>query len=79
MPTQADLMSGRFDDAVAIGGWPMDDHPPDGFDRPDLPPNTVLRTPEVYDIPLRVLYSKNIQNLLMAGRNISATHVAFTS
>jgi len=77
---QQDLMSGgNFEDAVAIGGWPMDDHPPGGFDRPDLPPNTVLRPPEVYNIPLRSLYSKNIQNLLMAGRNISASHVAFTS
>jgi hypothetical protein len=77
--TQADLMSGSFEDAVAIGGWPMDDHPPGGFDRADLPPNTVLRTPEVYDIPLRSLYSRNIPNLMMAGRNISATHAAFTS
>jgi len=77
--TQHDLMRGTFDDAVAIGGWPMDDHPPGGFDRPDLPPNTVLRPPEVYGIPLRSLYSRNIANLMMAGRNISATHVAFTS
>ena len=43
MLTQHDLMQGSFADAVAIGGWPMDDHPPEGFDRPDLPPNTVLR------------------------------------
>jgi hypothetical protein len=57
----------------------MDGHPPEGFDRPDLPPNTVLRPPEVYDIPLRSLYSRNISNLLMAGRNISASYVAFTS
>lgn len=77
--TQHDLLKGEFDDAVAIGGWPMDDHPPSGFDRSDLPPNTVLRTPEVYNIPLRALYSKNVPNLLMAGRNISATHAAFTS
>jgi hypothetical protein len=77
--TQHDLLSGDFPDAVAIGGWPMDDHPPGGFDRPDLPPNTVLRPPEVYNIPLRALYSRNIQNLLLAGRNISATHAAFTS
>jgi|YNPMSStandDraft_1061717.scaffolds.fasta_scaffold02182_4 hypothetical protein len=77
--TQHDLMRGAFDDAVAIGGWPMDDHPPGGFDRPDLPPNTVLKPPEVYGIPLRSLYSRNISNLMMAGRNISATHVAFTS
>jgi hypothetical protein len=77
--TQQDLMKSNFEDAVAIGGWAMDDHPPGGFDRPDLPPNTVLRPPEVYDIPLRSLYSRNISNLMMAGRNISATHTAFTS
>ena len=77
--TQHDLLSGKFADAVAIGGWPLDDHPPGGFDRPDLPPNTVIRPPEVYDIPLRALYSRKIPNLMMAGRNISATHAAFTS
>jgi hypothetical protein len=76
---QQDLLAGDFEDAVAIGGWPMDDHPPAGFDRPDLPPNTVLRPPQVYNIPLRALYSRNVDNLMMAGRNISATHVAFTS
>jgi len=65
---QQDLMAGSFPDAVAIGGWPMDGHPPEGFDRPDLPPNTVLRPPEVYDIPLRSLYSRNLANLWMAGR-----------
>lgn len=77
--TEHDLLRGTFEDGVAMGGWPMDDHPPGGFDRPDLPPNTVLRTPEVFNIPLRSLYSKNIPNLWMAGRNISATHAAFTS
>lgn len=77
--TQMDLEKGTFEDAVAIGGWPLDDHPPGGFDRADLPPNTVLRTAEVYDIPLRALYSRNVANLMMAGRNISATHAAFTS
>jgi hypothetical protein len=77
--TQQDLMKGGFPDAVAIGGWPMDAHPPEGFDRSDLPPNTVARPPEVYDIPLRSLYSRNIANLFMAGRNISASYVAFTS
>ncbi|NWF83803.1 MAG: FAD-dependent oxidoreductase, partial [Bryobacteraceae bacterium] len=77
--TEHDLLRGTFPDGVAIGGWPMDDHPPGGFDRPDLPPNTVLRTQEVYNIPLRALYSRNVSNLMMAGRNISATHAAFTS
>lgn len=76
---QSDLMQGSFPDAVAIGGWSMDGHPPEGFDRPDLPPNTVLHPPEVYGIPLRSLYSRNVPNLMMAGRNISASYVAFTS
>jgi hypothetical protein len=57
----------------------MDDHPPGGFDRPDLPPARQINTKEPYNIPLRALYSKNVANLLMAGRNISASHVAFTS
>jgi hypothetical protein len=77
--TQNDLLKGDFADAVAIGGWPMDDHPPGGFDRADLPPAVQIRTPEVFNIPLRSFYSRNISNLMMAGRNISATHVAFTS
>lgn len=80
MLKQDDLANSvHFPDAVAIGGWPMDDHPPGGFDRADLPPAVAVRTKEVYSIPLRSLYSKNISNLFMAGRNISATHVAFTS
>jgi hypothetical protein len=77
--TEKDLLRGTFPDGVAIGGWPMDDHPPGGFDRADLPPNTVLKTKEVFNIPFRALYSKNVPNLMMAGRNISATHAAFTS
>jgi hypothetical protein len=32
-----------------------------------------------YNIPYRCLYSRNIENLFMAGRNISTTHVAFGS
>src|SRR5262249_38964076 len=42
-------------------------------------PARQINTKEVYNIPLRALYSKNVSNLLMAGRNISASHVAFTS
>jgi glycine/D-amino acid oxidase-like deaminating enzyme len=78
--TQADLLGGGdFHDAVAIGGWPMDDHPPGGFDSTDASPGRQVATRDVYGIPLRSLYSRNVPNLLMAGRNISATHVAFTS
>ncbi|MEK7753517.1 MAG: FAD-dependent oxidoreductase, partial [Acidobacteriota bacterium] len=78
--TQSDLVNGgQFDDAAAIGGWAMDDHPPAGFDREDLKPNIATRLPGPYNIPLRSLYSRNIANLFMAGRNISCSHVAFTS
>ena len=34
---------------------------------------------EPYPIPLRSLYSNNIDNLMFAGRNISASHIAFSS
>jgi hypothetical protein len=74
--TRADV---RFDDAVAIGGWPMDDHPPSGFDKSEENPAIQIRPPLPYNIPLRSLYSRNIRNLMMAGRNVSASHVAFTS
>lgn len=77
---QKDLESGgQFEDAVAIGGWAMDDHPPGGFDRSDLRPNHAVPTRDVYNIPYRSLYSRNVSNLLMAGRNISCSHVAFSS
>ncbi len=79
---QNDIMfmgKGRsFEDAVAIGGWSLDDHPPGGFDESDKRPATQIRTP-IFGIPLRSLYSKNITNLLMAGRNASCSRVAFTS
>ncbi|MDX1982751.1 MAG: FAD-dependent oxidoreductase [Bryobacteraceae bacterium] len=77
---QQDLeKSVAFEDAVCIGGWPMDDHPPGGFDKAELPPMRQIKTAEVYTIPFRSLYSRNVRNLLMAGRNISASHIAFTS
>lgn len=78
--TEQDLLSGGdVEDAVAIGGWPMDDHPPGGFDRLDHAPGRQVGTAEVYNIPLRSLYSRTLSNLMMAGRNISASHVALTS
>jgi len=79
--TQNDLegKNGDPEDGVAIGGWAMDDHPPGGFDLPDERPFTPTKLPQPYNIPLRCLCSKNVRNLMMAGRNISASHVAFTS
>ncbi len=77
--TQNDILRGDIEDAVSIGGWPLDDHPPGGFDRYEIRPNVAVALKDAYNIPLRSLYSRNIANLFMAGRNISCTHVAFTS
>jgi hypothetical protein len=69
----------EFPDRVAYGGWPIDDHPPGGIDRTDIEPTRYVNFNKPYHVPLRSLYSINRSNLLMAGRNISASHVAFAS
>lgn len=80
--TQNDIESeGRFKDIVAYGGWPMDDHHPAGFYSVKLKaPSTIFYpSPSPYGIPYRCLYSKNIKNLMFAGRNASCTHIAMSS
>ena len=79
--TQDDLTDGwkKRDDGVSIGGWPFDEHPPGGFDDWDQPPFYSKPIEEPYNIAFEALYSANIDNLMMAGRNISNSHVAFTS
>ena len=77
--TERDIVKNRiFDDTVAYGGWPLDDHFPDGFYHKGTP-NTDIKTPAPYCIPYRAMYSKNVENLLFAGRNISMTHMAMSS
>lgn len=79
MITQRDVSDGKvFEDEIAFGGWPIDDHFPGGFYHRGVP-NTDIRTPAPYSIPYRSLYSKNIDNLFFAGRNISMTHMAMSS
>lgn len=76
---EQDLLEGRiFEDAVAYGGWPMDMHPPKGF-LFSGDPTRYIELGKVYTIPYRCFYSKTINNLMMAGRNISTTHMAFGS
>ncbi len=78
--TENDLLASRaFPDAIAYGGWPIDTHPPEGVDAPELPPCTQHHLPFVYDIPLRACVSAGPRNLMFAGRNLSATHIAFAS
>ena len=78
--TQHDVESGgHFNDVVAYGGWSMDDHFPAGFYHTDGPSTIHHPAPSPWGIPLRSLCSKNIENLVFAGRNISATHTAMSS
>ena len=78
--SQQDVQSGRvFADQVAYGGWWLDLHPPSGVDAIDEEPCVQHHFPHLYTIPLRCLHSRNVANLFFAGRNISATHVAFAS
>ena len=79
MITQRDVCDGIvFEDEIAFGGWPVDDHFPGGFYHRGVP-NTDFKTKSPYSIPYRALYSKNVDNLYFAGRNISMTHMAMSS
>lgn len=79
MIKQQDLVAqAQFDDAVSFGGWAVDLHPSDGvYD--SKPGCTQYHSKGIYQIPLRTMISKNISNLFLGGRVISATHVAFGS
>lgn len=76
---QRDLEEGHtFLDAVAFGGWTMDNHDPRGL-RCMGYSSRHIRPKVPYQIPFRCLYSVNVPNLMFAGRNISATHMALSS
>ena len=70
----------HFDDAIAFGGWSLDEHCPGGIENLSDPPSYFHSNfKQVYEIPFRCLYSKNISNLLFAGRNVSVSHIALSS
>jgi hypothetical protein len=78
--TQQDCVNAPvFRDEVAYGGWSIDLHPVRGIDQIDEPPCTQVRMDQPFGIPLRCFFSRNVSNLFFAGRDISATHVAFAS
>lgn len=66
------------EDAVAFGGWSIDLHPADGVFS-EKPGCNQWHGKGIYQIPMRSLYSRNIKNLFLAGRIISASHIAFAS
>ncbi len=65
----------RFEDVIAVGNYAIDIHSPTGT-------GTELyyfKPGEYYDIPYRSLLPREYDNLLVAGRCISATHEAQAS
>jgi len=78
--TENDIRSNRiFDDAVAYGGWPMDNHVPGGLKDLHLYPSEVYNFEGCYTIPYGCYISRNLSNLMMAGRDVSASKMAFSS
>ena len=77
---EMDVRANRiFDDAVAYGGWQMDQHTPGGIFDFDKHPSRILNFDGCYTIPYRCFYSRQVPNLMMAGRDISTTKMAFGS
>jgi len=79
MMIQQDIVEQRHHyDAISFGGWSIDLHPADGVfsERPGC---DQWHAKGVYQVPYRTQYSKNIKNLFIAGRIMSASHVAFGS
>jgi len=70
-----------YPDASVTTTWGIDlhfPHPENTRHFPGQEFRSIAKTTRVrpYPIPYRCLYSRNVANLLMAGRNISVTHVA---
>jgi hypothetical protein len=79
MLKQQDIVGqAHFYDAVSFGGWAIDLHPADGVFS-ELPSCNQFHSKGIYEIPYRCFISKDIKNLFIAGRLISASHVAFGS
>ena len=77
--TQQDVLSGgKFEDVVAYGGWTLDNHDSNGFHNKGLA-SVEYFIPQGYGIPYDCLYSVNVPNLMFAGRDISASHMAFSA
>jgi len=84
--TEEDIVSKReFDDACVLTTWSIDLHYPQERYIGDYEENPFISRAQHgkgvdrsrgYAVPYRCFYSRNIQNLFMAGRNVSVTHEA---
>ena len=73
--TREDVLSGRrFEDAIARGAWPIEEHQAERDIRWEH-----LSDSTAYDIPYRSLLPQGVEGLLVAGRCLSADHDAHAS
>ena len=73
------LEAKQYDDASYTTTWGMDLHypkKPEGFEGEPYLSEAKIKKHAPYAVPYRTLYSRNIENLFMAGRNVSVTHAA---
>ena len=73
--TEDDVLANRaFPDGIACGTFAIDIHPPEGEQQVFTGSGKA-----VYEVPYRTLLPQGLDNVLVAGRSISATHAAFGS
>jgi len=78
--TEGDIVDQRrFDDAVGHGGWSIDLHPPSGIYDDQGRGAEKWHADGPYSYPYRSLYARDLANVFVPGRHMSATHVAFGS
>ncbi|PHN08181.1 FAD-dependent oxidoreductase [Flavilitoribacter nigricans] len=77
---EQDILENRpFPDGTFTTTWGVDLHFPitkNGFSGEPFLSRADIQPITPYQVPYRCLYSRNVDNLFMAGRNISVTHVA---
>lgn len=78
-----DVLGGKvYEDGCVPTGWPIDLHLPDPRYEKGFEGDAFISVahynhfPHTYWIPYRCLYSRDVPNLFMAGRDISVTHEA---
>lgn len=80
---EQDVYNGtKFSNGVAYGGWTMDNHSLGGIFAKGIKNDVgTIWHPikDIYSIPYTCLYSRNIENLFVGGRCISASHMAMSS